>query len=143
MVTKTEKDFSDFKPVAYDNPFVIGESFKKLAPMYVDYHKTEGIPDGFRPGAGDRSMWNTVVSQWFFRGISGESQFIPKEGIDITLAMKHIKGILGSYEPDHASKEQIAAYLMSLWFEDFIPSDEEPEHFRKELAYRRENWKNG
>jgi len=41
---------------------------------------------------------------------------MPNDGIDQNKALRHIKAILGSFEPKHEHKEAAAAYLLSLWF---------------------------
>ena len=61
--------------------------------------------------------WQTLTSHWFFQGLKGT--LVPKEGIDLTTAMRHIKAVLGSYEPKHEHKEAAVAYLMSRWFDRF------------------------
>lgn len=62
--------------------------------------------------------WMKLTSKWFFRGLNGD--FVPKDGIDKNVALRHLKTILGSFEPKHQHKEAGVAYLMSLWFSDFI-----------------------
>lgn len=83
----------------------------KYLPEYED------IPEEFKRG---RTKWNDVMSQWFFKGLPGETEFIPKKDIDGSKALRHLKACLGSYEPSHEHKEAGVAYLMSLWFEDII-----------------------
>jgi len=61
--------------------------------------------------------WEDLISTWFFEGVS-ELKLTPKPGIDERKALRHIKAILGSFEPKHEHKEAAAAYLMSLWFDD-------------------------
>ena len=45
-------------------------------------------------------------------------KFIPKEGIDPVMAWRHVRCVMGSFEPQHRHKVAACAYLMSLWFED-------------------------
>jgi len=77
------------------------------------------IPSEFWDG---QTPWNQLTSRWFFHGLKGT--FVPKPGIDLELALRHIKTILGSFEPQHEHKEAAVAYLMSLWFEKFVPTPE-------------------
>lgn len=132
------KDFSDFKPLPVDGPSMafgaMGDGFKQLAPMYVRYHQTEGIPSEF---GGGHTLWNEVVSAWFFSGIPRACEWIPKVGIDKTAALRHVGAILASFEPDHGSKEEIAAYLLSLWFDDFVPSGDMKPHQVERINARR------
>jgi hypothetical protein len=44
---------------------------------------------------------------------------VTKEGIDRSVAMRHLKCIMSSWEPQHEHKTAGVAYLMSLWFEKF------------------------
>jgi len=77
----------------------------------------EDIPDDFRVRG--RSKWCQVTSDWFFYGLDN-AKWTPKEGIDEGKALRHIRTILGSWEPKHEDKEAAVAYLLSLWFEDVI-----------------------
>jgi hypothetical protein len=76
--------------------------------------KWEDIPEEFK---NDNTNWNSLVSEWFFGGLSGK--FIPKEGIDLKMAMRHLQACMHSYQPKHEHKEAGVAYLMSQWFEKF------------------------
>lgn len=83
-------------------------SFKGFLPPY------EEIPLEFRRGHTD---WNRLFSDWFFFGLAS-LDMEPKEGIDVKKAMRHIKTIMGSFEPKHEHKEAGVAYLLSEWFTD-------------------------
>ncbi len=74
----------------------------------------EDIPEEFMRMHG---KWNELTTCWFFRGVK-DLELKPKEGIDQDVALRHIRAILGSYEPKHAHKEAAVAYLLSLWFDD-------------------------
>jgi hypothetical protein len=82
----------------------------ELMPMYGD------IPEEFK-NWNNKTKWNKVVSDWFFRGLKNEV-WQPKDGIEIQAALRHLRAILSSYEPKHEHKEAAVAYLMSLWFND-------------------------
>lgn len=86
-------------------------SVAHLMPAYAT------IPDEFKHG---RTIWSRLVNDWFFCGIEG-LQMEPKEGIDRQMAMRHIRAIIGSFEPKHEhvdEKEAACAYLLSLWFDN-------------------------
>lgn len=72
----------------------------------------------------EQDTWSPVVSRWFYEGLSGK--FIPKEGIDPDAALRHIRAIIGSYEPKHEHKIAGIAYLMGQWFERFEPATPSP-----------------
>lgn len=91
-----------------DADIVFGGKAMTLLPPYAN------IPDEFKRGT---SRWNRVVRDWFFKGLSN-CQWIPKEGVDTTRALRHIKAIMGSFEPKHEHKEAGCAYLLSEFFED-------------------------
>lgn len=78
-----------------------------LMPRYED------IPDEFKKR---RNPYVRKTSDWFFSGIKFSS-LKAKDGIDATKAIRHLKAILGSFEPKHEHKEAAVAYLMSLWFD--------------------------
>lgn len=85
-----------------------GGDMKKLLPPMSD------IPEEFQ---NDRTEWNRLVSQWFYRGLKS-FDCEPKDGIDKGKALKHISAILRSFEPKHEHKEAGCAYLLSLWFKE-------------------------
>lgn len=63
-----------------------------------------------------RNHWNELAETWFFSGLSSDALY-PKPGIDKTEALRHLKAIMGSFEPKHEHKIAGVSYLMSLWFE--------------------------
>ena len=75
------------------------------------------IPEKFKTSRG--TPWNELVSKWFFTGVSIK-KYKPKDGIDTTRAMRHIKTIMGSFEPKHEHKEAACAYLLSCWFDKIV-----------------------
>jgi hypothetical protein len=97
------------KPIGVtDADIAFGGRAMKLLPKYAD------IPDEFKVG---RTRWNDVVDDWFFRGLKN-CRWHPKEGIDTTRALRHIKAIMGSREPKHEHKEAGCAYLLCEFFDD-------------------------
>ncbi|MDR6884875.1 hypothetical protein [Bacillus sp. 3255] len=85
-----------------------GGDMSKLLPAMSD------IPKEFKEG---RTKWNDLVGTWFYRGLKN-TQFKPKDGIDKNKALRHVKAIMGSWEPKHEHKEAGCAYLLSEFFED-------------------------
>lgn len=82
------------------------------------------IPKDFHSLQG--TEWNKIIARWFFGGLPQGTKFIPKEGIDKNKALRHLKAIMGSFEPKHEHKEACCAYLLSLWFEKIeIPKGKE------------------
>ena len=76
----------------------------------------EAIPQEFKRF--NSTKWNKLFNQWFYSGIDQGALPKAKEGIDRTKALRHIRTIMGSFEPKHEHKEAAVAYLMSLWFEE-------------------------
>jgi hypothetical protein len=123
--------YKDFKPLPVDAPSsafgAMGEKLKALAPMYLDYKVCEVQEDAVTP-----SLWEAVVTQWFFKGLKPGDQFDPREGIDGQAARSHIGAVLRSFEPDHMSKERICRFLLDLWFEGYTPdSTHDPRYIEK------------
>lgn len=83
----------------------------KLLPPYAS------VPDEFK---NDRSPYCKLVSEWFFRGLD-KKRLKVKDGIDESVAWRHMKTIMGSFEPKHEHKEAGVAYLMSQWFDLVVP----------------------
>jgi hypothetical protein len=77
-------------------------------PAYAD------VPDEFKRHNGTR--WNEMFNRWFYSGLSGLS-VIPRDGVDPDKALRHIKALMGSFEPKHEHKEAGCAYLMSRYFQ--------------------------
>jgi hypothetical protein len=79
----------------------------ELMPAYKD------IPDAFK----QHSFWSDLVAGWFLAGLEN-LDLKPKDGVNKNLALRHIKAILGSFEPKHEHKEAGIAFLLSEWFEE-------------------------
>ena len=58
-----------------------------------------------------------LCSDWFFSGLKSIKWF-PRPGVDKDKATRHLRCILGSFEPQHEHKEEAFAYLCDQWFED-------------------------
>lgn len=74
----------------------------------------EKIPDAFKRHNG--TEWNKIVGDWFFKGLPAGTDFVPNKGVEPKAALRHLKTIMGSFDPKHEYKEAAVAYLMSLWF---------------------------
>jgi hypothetical protein len=73
------------------------------------------IPEDYKNG---RKPSCDIFSRWFFSGLPKGTQFIPREGVDVTKALAHLKCILGSFEPKHEHKEASVAFLLDEWFSE-------------------------
>lgn len=107
---------------------------KVLAPWITGY-TSSSVPERFQRN--DGTMWHHVVELWLHVGISGKSTFIPKSNIDLTLALRHLAGVVKSRDVSYGTKVKVAAYLMSLWFEDFISGPDVPENFVASINAKR------
>lgn len=87
---------------------VFGGDMKKLLPAMTE------IPQEFQQG---HTKWNKVVSDWFFYGLKN-IQWKPRGGVDEDMALRHVKAVMGSWEPQHEHKEAGCAYLLSEFFDD-------------------------
>jgi len=87
----------------------------RVAYLMPDY---DDIPEDFRDDRGAARPWLKFQRDWFFRGLPADAKFSPKNGIDLAVALRHLKAIQGSFEPKHEHKEAAVAYLASLWFEE-------------------------
>jgi hypothetical protein len=76
----------------------------------------DAIPGDFQRERGDAQPWTDLVNRWFGAGLKGD-EFTPKEGIDRTVALQHLKTCMGSYDPKHEHKISGVAWLMSRWFD--------------------------
>ena len=83
-------------------------SVRHLMPAQAD------IPDEFRRHS---NRWNRLFSDWFFLGLES-LELTPKEGVDKAKALRHIRAVMGSFEPKHEHKEAAVAYLLNEWFVD-------------------------
>jgi len=67
--------------------------------------------------------WRIVDDSWpgklftalFFNGLVN-LKLIPREGVDAQAAFRHIRAIMGSFQPKHEYKEAACRYLFDHWF---------------------------
>lgn len=64
------------------------------------------------------TKFSKVFITWFYKGLSPDSEFYAKEGVDPGKALRHLKAIMHSYGPKHEEKEAAVTYLLSEWFKD-------------------------
>lgn len=79
----------------------------------------EEIPEEFKFGRAN--PWTDLMGVMFFEG-ANLGFLVPRAGFDKIKALRHIRAVLGSFQPKHEHKSETVAYLMSLWFED-LPKD--------------------
>ena len=60
--------------------------------------------------------WERLACDWFFTGLK-ELRLKPREGVDEQRALRHIRAIMGSFEPKHEHKMASIAFLLEEWFE--------------------------
>jgi len=107
MEGKTKSHWDTPCPVT-DIDIDFGIRLNNLLPPYED------IPKEFKNSDNPWCKWQ---AKWFFKGLSKDQIPKPKEGIDINLAIRHLRTIQMSWESQHEHKEAGVAYLASLWFE--------------------------
>ena len=94
------------KPIEVNDVDVaFGGKVDEILPPWKD------IPEEFKGG---RSPWVDWQSDWFFKGLDRNP--VPKEGIDLHLAMANLAAVQRSWAPKHEHKQAGVAYLASLWF---------------------------
>jgi hypothetical protein len=77
----------------------------------------DSIPDDFADPNNHDNIWRKLFSDWFFNGLKS-LDLTPKENIDPNKAARHIRAIMGSWEPKHEYKTAAVSYLLSLWFDN-------------------------
>jgi hypothetical protein len=71
------------------------------------------IPQEFRqPG----NRWVEFFERWFFKGLPGDTNFFPREGVDAAKALRAVKAIMASHAPKHEHKTAGIAFLLHEWF---------------------------
>ncbi len=77
--------------------------------------KMKDIPEKYQRG---HTPANMFVAKWFFKGLKNP-KFYPREGVNAEQAFKHLRCILGSFQPKHEHKEAAVAFLLDEWFEKY------------------------
>jgi hypothetical protein len=70
-----------------------------------------------------RAECERFAMRWFYDGLNGAT-FVPRAGINQSTALRHIRCILGSYEPSHEHKIEAVAWLLDQWFEEVVRGEE-------------------
>jgi hypothetical protein len=97
---------SDRKPIPVNTvDQVFGGRVNDILPPMKD------IPEEFHRDGG---VWVDWQQQWFFSGLKRWP--VPRDGIDLKLAMQNLQCVQGSFAPKHEHKQAGVAYLASLWF---------------------------
>lgn len=80
---------------------VVGKLLPPMSEIPVEFHR-------------HTNTWCSFAMSLFFKGGA-----LPKckDGIDPNKAARHLKAVLGSFEPKYEHKEAGAGWLMSLWYE--------------------------
>ena len=87
-----------------------GGDMKKLLPPMSE------IPEEFKNG---RGKWSDFFGKWYFSGLPKTTQMRPKEGVETSKAISHIRAVMASWEPSHEHKEAGCAFLLSEFFDDY------------------------
>ena len=73
-------------------------------------------PLGGEPGPSKKAI--NFVDIWFYIGVPG-LKFSTKPGIDPKMAIRHMKCIMGSFQPKHEHKVEAVARLADMWFDEY------------------------
>lgn len=92
-----------------DVELAFGGNVVRLLPSYDE------IPDEYKSATNE---YNMFVSAWFFQGV-GKLEVSPRDGVNLSLAIRHIAAILRSFEPKHEHKIAGAAYLASVFLKRY------------------------
>lgn len=99
---------SKFLPkVVSDVDLVFPASVKHLMP-----------PGSYEEGPKPPEEATRMVTEWFMFGLK-ELIVEAHEGVDETKAMRHLRSILGSFEPKHEQKMWAVATLIHMWFKEY------------------------
>ena len=90
-----------------DRQMSFGSDVRGLLPARAD------IPEEFERYS---NPYVKFVSDWFYGGADA-TRLTEKPGIDRRMALRHLKTVIGSFEPEHNHKIAGVAYLLSLWFD--------------------------
>lgn len=72
------------------------------------------IPDEFWESSGND--WVEFIGRWFASGLTADTRAFLAQDIDGNTAFRHLKTVLGSYQPKHEHKSAGLAFLCSRWF---------------------------
>lgn len=95
-----------------DLEIMFATSTDKLMPAWKDLPKCYRNMNNRRP-----SM--AFVEEWFFLGLK-QVKIIPREGVDLTKALRQLKACMGSFEPKHEHKVGGVGFLVDQFFEKAV-----------------------
>jgi hypothetical protein len=65
----------------------------------------------------ETTEWSKIAHAWFYDGLSPETEFHAKEGVDAQAAFRAASATLRSFAPKHEHKMAAVAYMLSQWFD--------------------------
>ncbi len=74
------------------------------------------IPDRKTLNAFKPQKWSRELFMTLFYSGGSVAHLEPKPGIDHAKALRHIRVVMGSFEPKHEDKEAAVAYFFETWF---------------------------
>ena len=90
---------------------------KDVSDLDIAFGGIRGLMPNMSDIPEDLPRWTTkLFNDWFFCGLEKLS-LTPKPGIDKDKALRHIRAIMGSFEPKHQHKEAAVAFYLGEWFE--------------------------
>lgn len=103
-----------FRPIKVsDLDMAFGGDVKRLMPPGIDY-KWNG-----------KGWGAALFNKLFFSGGNVE-HLSPRPGIDKATALRHIRAVMGSFEPKHENKEAAVAWMFETWFVDTTQPNADP-----------------
>lgn len=65
----------------------------------------------------DNDSWHyRLFQEWFNAGVKGLKMY-PKEGINPEIAFRHIRAVMGSFQPKHEHKIAAVRWMFDNWFD--------------------------
>lgn len=110
----------EIKPVS-DAQLAFPATIDEYLPPWDD------IPEEYRD-MNSTNKWRKLFSLVFYGDKRVKDVWMrPKEGVDPALAGRHLRCVMGSFDPKHQHKVAGVSYLMSEWFEDWGYEEEKDE----------------
>lgn len=76
----------------------------------------EQLPQEFKSYGSKNVCWEIrLFTDWFYRGVK-YLVLVPREGVDKEKALRHVRYVMGSWEPKHEHKTAGVAFLLREWF---------------------------
>ena len=109
LLMKSTEIFPVFDVNAAEQVFGAQDIFTMM-PEYKD------IPDDYKMNFRNPAV--EFVTDWFYNNLK-KPEFIPREGIDSSKALRHIATIMASFAPKHTHKMASCAWLLDQWFSSY------------------------